>query len=189
MAQFQYQVWGAPVLPQPNAPPVPAPDLWRSTFPDQVPHRRYPADGWLSLPLGIVVAPAILDFGQPRGYTFALLEQATGRYQAQLVGADGVTPLPGSLVTSLTLTLYVIDQVNGALIVNGRYKQSLLNQNNGTVSPGGVVTWQIQPADTTLLDGTLPFERHIGLLEWTWRNGGAGKQEILLIVRNLRLVN
>src|SRR5712691_2028368 len=118
--------------------------------------------------------------------TFDVTEKSTGSYTATLVANDGVTPLPGATLTTLVLTLYVIKADGTDGIVNSRNAQNVLNANNVTVSTGGLLTWSIQVGDTTLVED-LPFERHIALFEWTWP-AGAGKHEVILVVRNLHRV-
>lgn len=117
---------------------------------------------------------------------FAINEKCTGQYTATIVDNDGVTPLPAATLATFTLTLYVIKQDGTTAIVNTRNVQNILNANNVTVTPGGLVTWAIQVGDTTLIEA-IPYERHIALFQWTWANG-AGKHEMALIVRNLLLV-
>jgi hypothetical protein len=116
--------------------------------------------------------------------TFAIDEKETGRYTATIVGNDGVTPLPGATLSTLTLTLYVIKQDGTDQVI--RNHQNVLNANNVTVDAAGLLAWIIQVADTTLVEA-VPFERHIALFEWTWPSG-AGKHEVVLLVRNLRQV-
>jgi len=116
---------------------------------------------------------------------FAINEKSTGLYTGTLVGNDGVTPLPGPTLSTLLLSLYVIKQDGTDHMI--RTAQNVLNANNVTVSAGGLVSWSIQVADTTLVED-IPFERHIALFEWTWPSG-AGKHEIVLAVRNLRRVS
>jgi hypothetical protein len=118
--------------------------------------------------------------------SFLLAEKTTGQYTAVIVGNDGVTPLPGTTLATLTLTLYAIkaDGTDGA--INSRTAQNVLNLNNVTISAAGLLTWAIQVADTTLVED-LPFERHIALFEWTWA-GGAGKHEVVLVIQNLHHV-
>ncbi len=168
--------------------PVVVPEFWTPGFPDRVPHRFPLQDpGRAAAPFASAL-PTLSDLGVARGIFFPIFERTSGRYQAQLVSSDGVTPLPGTLLQTLRLTLYVIAQDDLTLtIVNGRNKQSVLNQADVTVSVEGLLTWTLQPADTTLVDPTLPFERHLALFEWTWA-GGAGKQEVIVIVYNLRRV-
>jgi hypothetical protein len=50
------------------------------------------------------------------------------------------------------------------------------------------VTWSIQVLDTTLVEATLPFERHIALWQWTTATA-AGKHESILVVKNLSQVS
>lgn len=119
--------------------------------------------------------------------TVDIAEKSTGTYTATIVANDGVTPLPAGTLSTLTLTLYAIkaDGIDG--IVNNRNQQNILNANNVTVSAGGLLTWSIQVGDTTLVED-IPFERHIALFEWTWPSG-AGKHEVILVVRNLHRVS
>ena len=159
---------------------------WQPGYPDAAPRRpaRRSSQEW-------VFASWIMGFpmvGTPRGIFFPIDERATGHYQARLVAGDGVTRLAGSLVTALTLTLYAIRQDDTEIIVNSRNKQDCLNTANVTIDTSGLLTWIVQPGDTTLVDSAVAFERHIALFEWTWLSG-RGKQEVILLVRNLRRVS
>jgi hypothetical protein len=89
----------------------------------------------------------------------------------------------------------VIDAENDITILRNH---SVLNQNQVTFY-GAAQTrasgqrynlrWVIQPSDTTLVDPSLPFERHIALFTYTWiRSGGGiglGRREVVLNVQNL----
>ena len=130
--------------------------------------------------------------------TYQIDEQESGSFTALIVGNDRVTPLPGSTLTTLTLTLYVIKQDGTEQVVNSRNQQSILNVNNGQVLETPVtrsdgttynLIWTITAADTIIVENALRFERHIGLIEWTAPNGVSGKAEIILNVRNLRRVS
>jgi hypothetical protein len=117
---------------------------------------------------------------------FPVDEGVTPRYTATLVADDGLTAIPGSTLTSLTLTLYVED---GELtIVNSRNNQNVLQTGGVTVDEDGALVWSATVGDTTILNDTLPFERHVALFQWTWGTGRAGKHEIVLSVRNLARV-
>ena len=116
--------------------------------------------------------------------TFPIDEKETGRYTATVVGSDGVTPLPGATLTTLTLTLYAIKQDGTDQVI--RNHVNALNANNVTVDAAGLLVWLVQVTDTTMVEA-IPFERHIALFEWTWPTG-AGKHEVVLLVRNLRQV-
>lgn len=110
-------------------------------------------------------------------------EQTTASFTAQLTGNDGVTPLPLASISTLILTLYVIKADGSDQIINSRNAQNILNANGVTVTVGGALTWIVAIADTTLVEA-VPFERHIALFEWSG-GFGAGKQEVILVIRNL----
>lgn len=117
---------------------------------------------------------------------FDCVEQSTPRYTATLVADDGLTPIPGSTLTTLTLTLYLEDA--NLTIVNSRNAQNVLNQNGVTVDENGLLTWSLAAGDTTVINDNLPFERHIALFQWAWGSSRAGKHEIVIAVRNLQRV-
>lgn len=118
---------------------------------------------------------------EPRSYEVA--EKTSGQVTALLVDNDGVTPIPAAALATFTLHLYVVKSDGTIGIVNTRNHQNVLNANNVTVSPAGVVVWTYQVGDTTLVEA-LPYERHIALFEWTTATA-AGKTEVVLVVRNL----
>lgn len=119
---------------------------------------------------------------------YDVLEKTTPRYSAVVLDDQG-NPLPVASLTTLTLTLYVVNADGTTTIVNGRNAQSVLNVNNVTVDSLGNVIWTVQPADLTFVDPTLAFERHIALWQWTWSSGSkAGKHEVVLNVQNMTLV-
>lgn len=111
-------------------------------------------------------------------------EQETGLYTATIVGNDHVTPLPGAVLSTLVLSLYVIKADGTDQVIRNRV--NALNAANVTVSAAGKVVWVVQVTDTTLVED-IPYERHYALWEWTWP-GGAGKHEVILVVRNLHRV-
>lgn len=121
--------------------------------------------------------------------TFQFREKISGQVTGNLVGTDGVTPLPGSTLSGLFLTLYVIKQNGTDEILNGRNHQNVLQTNNVTIDEVGHIVWEVQPADTTIVETFLLYERHIGLLEWEWPTNHQGRKEFILNVENLRRVN
>lgn len=131
--------------------------------------------------------PNLEDRWAPVGYVLHVQEQSSGRYQAQLMADDGITFLPGTILTDLRLTLYTIGQDGSSTIVNLRDHQIVLNAGGVTVDPSGLITWSYSAADTTLVDPLVPFERHIALFEWSWL-GGHGEIEVILVVHNLHRV-
>jgi hypothetical protein len=174
-----------------------APTLsWRPSYPPTTLRRQstpwfYPTLN-LSLPI-LPFLPTLRGTTDPR--PVAVLEQSSGSWLARITDEAG-NLIPGSMLTRLRLSLYVIRQDGTTTSVNGRSRQDVLNANNVTVydvvqtTPSGMhynLRWQIQPADTTLVE-SIPFERHLGLIEWDWP-GGQGKQEFVLVVRNLSQVH
>lgn len=119
--------------------------------------------------------------------SYPILEQASGRYTAVIVGEDEVTPIPGSTLTTLVLTLYVIQSDGTDAVVNGRNQQNVLNANDVTVDESGNLVWHIRKEDTTLVED-LRNERHIALFEWRWPTNAYGKHELVLVVKNLHRV-
>lgn len=118
---------------------------------------------------------------------FEVKEGKTTRITSTLVAEDGVTPLPGSTLTSLTLTVYDHDD-DQTVIVDAR---NILNANNGSVSSAGVMTVLLSAADMAIRTPTLPYERHTCLFQWTWGTSPVktGVEELVLVVRNLGKVS
>ena len=125
---------------------------------------------------------------------FPIDEQEGGSYLATVTDDLGAM-IPGSDLTGLTLTLWVVRQDGSTAIVNSRNHQNVLNQNHVTVyntlqtlTDGRTynLRWKIQPGDTTLVEA-VPFERHKFLFEWTSAQV-QGKHENTLVVRNLQMV-
>jgi hypothetical protein len=123
-------------------------------------------------------------------------EQTSGLYRATIRDEVG-TILPGNVLNTLTLTLYVKKADGTIAYVNSRNAQDVLNLNDVLVFAGlqtdadGVqynLKWSYLALDTTLVED-LPFERHIALWEFTWPRpvGGSGawKHELVLNVQNL----
>jgi hypothetical protein len=99
---------------------------------------------------------------------------------------DAGDPVPGSTLTTLTLTVYDND-IDKTVIVSAR---NILNANNGVVDEAGQVMVLLAPADMPIRTATLPFERHTCLFQWTWGTAPekAGAEELVLVVRNLAKV-
>lgn len=116
---------------------------------------------------------------------FEVLEQATTRVRCILTYEDGLTPLPGSLLSSLSMRILGPDLTT--VLVAAR---NILNQNNATVDECGEVLLTLSPSDMAMADSTLPNERHLIQLVWTWNliPVKVGRAEIALVLRNLALV-
>lgn len=112
-----------------------------------------------------------------------VLEGTTAIFSATIVDEQNVG-IPGSMLTSLTLTYY--DEETLA-IINGRDYQNVLQQNNVTVSETGVVRWIMQVGDTQLVDNRKEVEHHIALFTWTWDGGmRVNKQEYRILIENIQ---
>ncbi len=99
-------------------------------------------------------------------------EKKTGRIKMTLLDEDTQIGIPGSLIVSLTLTLF--DKTTGA-VINGRDHVNVLNTNGGTVDSAGKLVMQLAAADMVLLDGTLSQEQHGALFEWTYTTASGVK--------------
>lgn len=117
---------------------------------------------------------------------FEVVERATTRITCTLTEDDGVTPVPASTLS--TLTVVILDTDADATILLA--EQSILNTNNGTVDECGQVVLALTPAQMALAHATLPYERHLVRVHWTWGTNPvkAGYHEIVLILRNLAQV-
>jgi hypothetical protein len=113
-------------------------------------------------------------------------EQTSGLYRATLRDEHGVL-LPGNVLNTLTLTLYInkgdgtIAYVNNDVLVYAGLQ----------TDPDGVqfnLKWSYTVADTTLVEA-VPFERHVALFEFTWPrpigSAASWKHELVLNVQNL----
>ena len=101
-----------------------------------------------------------------------LLETTTGLLTFALVDSGGAG-VPVSMLTTLTLTYY--DVISGT-IVNARNAQNVLNANDVSVVTAGfpavtTVEWQIQPADTPMVEPELALEYRVAQFRWTWDSG------------------
>jgi hypothetical protein len=117
---------------------------------------------------------------------FEVRERTTTRLTATVTASDGVTALPGSTLTTLTLTIYDSD-ASQTVIVDHR---DILNAGDSTVDEAGALDVLLSPADVPIRNTALPFERHMALLEWSWGVSPVqyGKAELVLVVRNLSQV-
>lgn len=98
-------------------------------------------------------------------------EQQTGTFTGVLKDEFGGS-IGSSDVTSLTLT--ITDQITKT-IINNRFRQTVLNDNNVTLDNAGNLSWSIQALDNIIVgEEAVPgtVERHEVLFEWTW---GASK--------------
>lgn len=114
---------------------------------------------------------------------FDVLEDVTTQISFVLTREDGVSPVPGSILTSFILTILSIDPDADPIVG----PLNVLQANNHIVGEDGQVIGQLVPSQVVIQDQTLPFERHVLQYLWTWGQDPPkqGRQEIALILRNL----
>lgn len=103
-------------------------------------------------------------------HTFDITEDTTPDYTAVLrekTQADGTAgdPIPGSVLDSLTLTLY---QEYTRAIINSRNRQNVLQLNGVTVAEDGTLLWTMTREDTAIINDALRSEPHVALFEYTF---------------------
>jgi hypothetical protein len=119
-----------------------------------------------------------------------LLEATTGLLTFTLVDSDGAG-VPVSMLTTLTLTYY--DVISGT-IVNSRNVQNVLNTNDVSITTVGspavtTVEWQIQPADTPMVNPDLAVEYRVAQFRWTWDSGARhDAYQVQFAVENMAFV-
>lgn len=117
---------------------------------------------------------------------FNVVEGGTVRIAGVITEEDGVTPIPGSLLTSLTIQVYDQDLDQTDIVT----PVSILNENHGTVDEDGNLIVLLTDAQNPIRNQDLPFERHTVLFRWTWGTDPLrhGFFEVILVVRNLAKV-
>lgn len=108
---------------------------------------------------------------------FEVLEGTTPQYSCSIVDENGDAVAAASLDT-LTITLF---NVRSRVVINSRDRQNALNANNVEVTAGGLLTWNIQPADLVVASGDL-ISKLQAVFEWTWGDGKSGWHELTLNV-------
>ena len=111
-------------------------------------------------------------------------EKQSAQLDFQLEESDG-TDLTKSELSTITLTLY--NFIDGT-IINSRNAQNVKDQNNVSISSGGLVTWTEQPSDHQIVSSNVETgatETHVALFEWTTSGGGENSLEIFYFVRQM----
>ena len=105
-----------------------------------------------------------------------ILEQATPAICVTIQDEDGNALALADLAT-IVLTQYL--KGHSSTIINSRDNQDIKNANNVTIhATSGLLTWNLQTADTTYQGNSGIFETHVALIEWTVSTGQDYKQEI-----------
>lgn len=88
------------------------------------------------------------------------------------------TPIPGTSLTTATLTLY--DEETG-IIINSRTDVDI----KANISALGVLAFELLPADNAIVKPARPEETHVALIEFTYSSGTKrGQHEISFTVVN-----
>lgn len=115
-------------------------------------------------------------------------EESTLTITATLKDTSG-TVIASADIDSITLDL--IETASGDA-VNSRTAQNVLNANNCTMhATSGLFTWNVQAADTTIVNTSTQigdFEQHLATFVVTWDTTNKLPWRVLLKVRNLRSV-
>ena len=124
--------------------------------------------------------------------TETMFEGTTGYYTFDLVD-EADQGLDAAFLDSLTLTLSDVDSQQ---VINTRLNQDVLNVNNGTVTtdPGPplvtTMTFEIQPADTVILNPNRWAEYRLLHFRWSWDSGRrVGAHVVQFGVENLSHVS
>ena len=120
-------------------------------------------------------------------HTIEVVERTTTKYTAALLDPDGAAI---ALASVDTIKLTLIDVTLGTTI-NSRAGQNVKNANNVTLhSTSGLLTWEIQAADTAIV-GTLEageIEEHLATFSVVFNTSKEMHREVLLKCQNLRSV-
>ena len=114
---------------------------------------------------------------------FEANERSTVIYSCSLKDESGAAIEPASLY-AISLTLYSMDSATEA-IVNSRNNVDVKNVNGGTISSGGVFSYEFTSDDNQILESWRHEERHRAIFTYEW-NAGARQdnKEVILVVRN-----
>lgn len=114
-------------------------------------------------------------------------EESYGVVTTTLVDEDSVA-IASADIDAITVTL--IAERSGD-VINSRSAQDVFNANNCTMhATSGLFTWNVQTADTEIVDNTKigEIEPHLATFTVTWDTTKKMHFEILLKVKNLRSV-
>ena len=105
----------------------------------------------------------------------------TAPFSATIKDDEGVA-IPGDDLDTLTLTLY--EYATGA-VINNRNALDVLNANDGTVSPGGVLAFLLTADDNVAVAAAVGRrEAHVIMLDYTWDTTKAGRHEVVFDLTN-----
>lgn len=111
-------------------------------------------------------------------------EKTTPSYEAMVY--DGMGNVIGSdVLDELTLTLI---NLADETIINGRLNQDVRNANNVTVTLGGLLTYSLQIADTTMQDQTKSREVHRAIFYMRYATTKHWRWQVDFTIHNISMV-
>jgi hypothetical protein len=115
-----------------------------------------------------------------------ILEKTTPKFTAKIKDEEG-EEIPAADLTTLTLTLYNLDDAPVYTILNSRLMQNVLNTAGVTVDGSGNIIWSASPEDMAIIGTT--SEKHRAVFAWTYNSGTKnGKYIIDMTIKNLAKV-
>lgn len=120
-------------------------------------------------------------------YTIEVVERTTTKYTATLTDPDGAAI---ALASVGTIKITLIDVATAATI-NSRAGQDAKNANNVTLhATSGLLTWEIQAADTAMVGSpdAGEIEEHLATISVVWNTSKEMHREVLLKCQSLRSV-
>jgi hypothetical protein len=110
-------------------------------------------------------------------------ERTTARYTSgPLTDEDGAV-VPGSILSSATLTL---KDEKTRTIINSRNAQNVNQANGVTISDLGIVSWLLTPADNPIVNTRVTQEPHIATFDLRWDAGSSrAMHEVRILVTNV----
>ena len=118
---------------------------------------------------------------------FKVNEDSSFPFTAQLKDTDG-TDLALADIDTITLTLFLTRGGTTSpanTIVNDRDAEDIKNANEVTISASGLLTWNVQPEDTAIINDEIEVcektmkntrEIHRALFQWKKTGGTGGEQ-------------
>ncbi len=112
-------------------------------------------------------------------------EKSTPKITGVIRDTGGIA-LPGSLINTLTLTLY--DELTDSLLGGRSAQQNILGINGGSVGEDGLLSLQLTASDMTIQTPSRVREVHVALIEWVYNTVLGNKLNIKFTVANLNKV-
>ena len=113
-------------------------------------------------------------------------ERTTARYTSGPLTDEDGSVVPGSVLSSATLTL---KDEKTRTVINSRNAQNVNQANGVTISDLGIVTWLLVPADNPIVTDRLTQEVHVATFDFRWDAGASrAMHEVKILVNNVGAV-